>query len=66
MIPTNYTFVVLFDIMFGDFKICYFHGITIVSINNNIIYNERSHKFLIVILDMYFNELFKMLYDLFH
>jgi hypothetical protein len=57
---------VLFDIISDDFKILYFHGVTIVSTNNNIIYNGRSHEFLIVILDMFLNELFKMLYDLFH
>jgi hypothetical protein len=52
--------------MSGDFKILYSHDITIVSANNNIIYNGRSHEFLIVILDMFLNELFRMLYDLFN
>jgi len=49
--------------MSGNLGILCFHGGTIITIENDIIYNGESHEFLTVASNMSSNELSRMLSD---
>jgi hypothetical protein len=54
---------VLLDRMSGNLGILYFHGGTIITIKNGIIYNGESYEFLTVASNISSNELSRMLSD---
>ena len=53
----------LLDRISGNLGILYFHGGTIITIENGIIYNGESHEFLTVASNISSNELSRMLSD---